>query len=126
MKALVLVTLGGGIGAACRYLVSALLMRGVVNGFPLATLVVNLSGCLLIGVWAGLADRYRWLEGDLHLWLVTGVLGGFTTFSAFGLESLHLMRRGEIVLAGIYVGGSVLPGLSLVMLGWWLAGSAGR
>jgi len=124
VKALMLVALGGGFGAVCRYLVSIALMRGAVNGFPFGTLGVNLLGCLLIGVWAGLAARHAWLEGDLRLLLVTGVLGGFTTFSAFGLESLNLIRRGELLLAGMYLGGSVVLGLGLVALGWWL--SAGR
>jgi len=126
VKALALVALGGGFGAGCRYLVSIALMRGVVNGFPFGTLLVNLFGCLLIGVWAGLAVRHTWLDGDLRLLLVTGVLGGFTTFSAFGLETLNLMRRGELLLAGAYVGASVVLGLGLVMLGWWLAGSMAR
>jgi len=120
MKALALVALGGGFGAACRYLLSAALMRGAVSGFPFATWLVNVSGCFLIGLWAGLAARYAWLNGDLRLLLVTGVLGGFTTFSAFGLESLHLLRRGEWLLAGLYVGGSVMIGLGMVLLGWWL------
>jgi len=122
VKALALVALGGGFGAACRYLISAALMRGVANGFPLGTFAVNLLGCLLIGLWAGLAARHAWLNGEMRLLLVTGVLGGFTTFSAFGLESLQLMRRGDVGLAGIYVGTSVVIGLVLVMLGWWLGG----
>jgi len=120
MKALALVALGGGFGAACRYLLSGLLMRGATGGFPLGTLTVNLIGCLLIGLWAGLAARHAWLNGELRLLLVTGVLGGFTTFSAFGLESLQLLRRGEMALAWWYVGGSVLFGLIMVATGWWL------
>jgi len=127
MKALALVALGGGFGAACRYALSSALMRGAANGFPLGTFAVNLAGCLLIGLWAGLAVRHTWLNGDARLLLVTGVLGGFTTFSAFGLESLQLLRRGEWWLAGVYAGGSVLLGLALVALGWWLGGgSSGR
>jgi len=120
MKALALVALGGGFGAACRYLLSTALMRGAAGGFPFGTWLVNVSGCFLIGLWAGLATRYAWLNGDLRLLLVTGVLGGFTTFSAFGLESLHLLRRDEWMLAGMYVGGSVVIGLGMVLLGWWL------
>jgi len=120
MKALALVALGGGFGAACRYLLSGLLMRGAAGGFPFGTLTVNLIGCLLIGLWAGLATRHAWLNGELRLLLVSGVLGGFTTFSAFGLESLQLFKRGEMVLAWCYVGGSVLLGLIMVAMGWWL------
>jgi len=122
VKALALVALGGGFGAACRYLVSAFLVRGAVNGFPFGTFAVNLLGCLLIGLWAGLATRHAWLNGEMCLLLVTGVLGGFTTFSAFGLESVQLLRKGEIWLTGAYVSGSVMLGLGLVMLGWWLGG----
>jgi len=124
VKALALVALGGGFGAACRYMISTTLMRGTVNSFPLGTFAVNLLGCLLIGFWAGLAVRHAWLNGDLRLLLVTGVLGGFTTFSAFGLESLQLMRQGDVGLAGVYVGGSTVLGLALVVLGWWLGGGS--
>jgi len=120
MKALALVALGGGVGAACRYALSTALMRAGSHGFPLGTFSVNLLGCFLIGLWAGLATRHAWLNGDARLLLVTGVLGGFTTFSAFGLESLQLVRRAELWQAGVYVGGSVILGLGLVALGWWL------
>jgi len=126
MKALALVALGGGFGAACRYLLASCLMRGAAGGFPLGTLAVNLLGCLLIGLWAGLAARHAWLNGELRLLLVSGVLGGFTTFSAFGLESLHLIRRSELLLAGVYIGVSVVLGLVLVMLGWWLGEGAAQ
>jgi len=101
-------------------------MRGVSHGFPFGTLAVNLAGCLLIGVYAGLAARHAWLDGDARLLLVTGVLGGFTTFSAFGLESVQLLRRGEVWQMGAYVGASVVLGLALVLLGGWLGtGSQG-
>jgi len=124
MKALALVALGGGLGATFRYLLATALMRGVTGTFPFGTLAVNVLGCLLIGLWAGLAARHHWMAGDLRLFLVTGVLGGFTTFSAFGLESLHLLRRGEWLLSGLYIGTSLVLGLSMVALGWWLGGGA--
>jgi len=120
MNALALVAAGGGLGAVCRYLASLALLRGASHGFPLGTLAVNLLGCLLIGLWAGLAARHAWLNGEARLFLVTGVLGGFTTFSAFGLEALQLLRRGDFALAGLYVGTSVVLGLGLVFLGWWV------
>jgi len=124
MKALILVAVGGGFGAVCRYWLSTALMRWAASGFPFGTLAVNLLGCVLIGLWAGLAARHAWLNGDLRLLLVSGVLGGFTTFSAFGLESLHLLRRGEWLLTGLYVGTSVLLGIGMALLGWWLAGGS--
>jgi len=125
MKDLALVALGGGFGSICRYLLSAWLTRSA-GGFPFGTVAVNLLGCLLIGLFAGLAARHAWLNGEARLLLVVGVLGGFTTFSAFGLDSLHLLRRGEFLLALGYVGSSVLLGLGAVWIGWWLASSAGK
>jgi len=125
MKALVLVALGGGFGSICRHLLSTWLTR-TAGGFPLATFAVNLIGCLLIGLFAGLAARHAWLNGEARLLLAVGVLGGFTTFSAFGLDSLHLLRRGEHLIALGYVGGSVLLGLGAVWIGWWLASSTGK
>jgi len=125
MKALALVALGGGFGSICRYLLSTWLTRNA-GGFPLGTVAVNLLGCLLIGLFAGLAARHAWLNDEARLLLVVGVLGGFTTFSAFGLDSLNLMRRGESLLALGYVGSSVLLGLGAVWIGWWLASSAGK
>jgi len=125
MKALALVALGGGFGSICRYLLSTWLTRGA-GGFPLGTFAVNLLGCLLIGLFAALAVRHAWLNGEARLLLVVGVLGGFTTFSAFGLDSLQLLRRGEYLIALGYVGGSVILGLGAVWIGWWLAASAGK
>jgi len=125
MKTLALVALGGGFGSACRYLVSIWLLRSA-SGFPLATFAVNLLGCLLIGIFAGLAARHAWLNGEARLLLVVGVLGGFTTFSAFGLDGMQLLRRGEYLIAVSYIGGSVIIGLGAVWLGWWLVDSAGK
>lgn len=118
-----LVGLGGAFGSICRYLLSTWLMTSVAPGrFPLGTFAVNLVGCLLVGVFAGLAQRHAWIDADLRLLLVVGALGGFTTFSAFGLETVQLLRRGEWLVAGGYVGGSVLLGIAAVILGWKLAG----
>jgi len=125
MKVLALVALGGGFGSVCRYLLSTWLTRGT-GGFPFGTLAVNLIGCLLIGLFAGLAARHAWLNGEARLLLVVGVLGGFTTFSAFGLDSLHLMRRGDHLMALGYVGSSVLLGFGAVWSGCWLVEWAGK
>jgi CrcB protein len=126
VKALLLVGLGGAFGSICRYLLSAWLMTsGLVTTaapgrFPLGTFAVNLIGCLLVGVFAGLAQRHAWFDADLRLLLVVGMLGGFTTFSAFGLDTVQLLRRGDWLIASGYVGGSVLLGIAAVMLGWKL------
>ena len=94
--------------------------------FPLGTFAVNLLGCLAAGQQAGWAGRHPGvLSPELRLLLLVGVLGGFTTFSAFGLETAQLLRRGDWLVAGGYVGGSGLLGLALVLLGFRLAGPAG-
>jgi CrcB protein len=107
---------GGGLGAVARFGLGALVLARTGEGFPWGTLVVNWSGCLAIGVLAA------WLAATPHppalrLFLVTGVLGGFTTFSAFGLETVELVASGASAQALLYVAGSVLGGLAAVALG---------
>lgn len=106
---LISVALGGAIGAALRFLIGSALLR---EGFPVAILTVNVLGSLFMGlavVVLGRAGLAQWQP-----FLLTGVLGGFTTFSAFSLETLTLIERGAIGHAAIYVSLSV--GLSLVAL----------
>ena len=114
MTGLLPVMLGGALGAGARYLLS-----GVVTttfGFPYGTLAVNLIGCFLI---AALAESARalGLSPALHLALGAGVLGGFTTYSAFGLETFVLLERGSVLAALCYVGGTALAALFAVWLG---------
>ncbi|KRW96403.1 fluoride efflux transporter CrcB [Paracoccus sp. PXZ] len=108
------VALGGALGSAARYGVNILAGR-LTPGFPLGTLSVNIAGCLAMGLLAALlADR-----GGQHLapFLLTGVLGGFTTFSAFALDTMTLWERGEVATALGYVLGSVLLSLAAVIAG---------
>ncbi|ABG31078.1 fluoride efflux transporter CrcB [Roseobacter denitrificans] len=121
MKSLILVAAGGAIGASLRYLLGAGVYRltGGPTGFPVAIMMANVLGSIAMGffvVWA--AHR-----GLTHLspFVMTGVLGGFTTFSAFSLETVTLFERGEIWQAGLYVALSV--GLSVfgLMAGLWVA-----
>jgi len=93
-----LVMAGGGLGALCRYAVSVLSLRFIGPGFPWGTAVVNLVGCFLIGTAGGLMERAM-LPRSLWLLLVTGFLGGFTTFSTFSLESVLLFREGAAARA---------------------------
>lgn len=102
-----LVALGGAGGASCRFLIGKCLPPG--SGLPLATLAVNLLGCLLIGLLAHLEDRWR-------LVLITGFLGGFTTYSAFGLESIKLLQERPLH-AVLYLGLHLILGLGAVWLG---------
>jgi fluoride exporter len=121
MKHLLLVGAGGFFGSILRYLVSEAMARRAEGKFPVGTLTVNLVGCLLIGVLAGMAARRDILSAEMRLLLVTGFLGGFTTFSAFGLETVSLLRRGKWGLAMLYVGVSVVVGVALTALGMKIA-----
>lgn len=106
------VALGGAIGATARYLTNVAVMRGLGPGFPWATLIVNVAGSFLMGVlvvWLAQREAMR-----LAPFLMTGVLGGFTTFSAFSLDVATLWERGAAVEAAAYVIGSV--GLSVAAL----------
>jgi len=119
MKELFLVAIGGALGSIGRYKISTwVLADTLLWRFPLGTFLVNIIGCLLIGVLGGLAVKHEWLSQDIRLLLITGVLGGFTTFSAFGLETFYLIRKGEVLIAVSYVVSSVLVGLLMVWLGY--------
>ena len=117
---MLLVALGGAIGAAVRFLTGVGMMRlmGPAD-FPLAIITVNVIGSFLMGVFAVLAAH----RGLTHLspFVMTGVLGGFTTFSAFSLETVTMMERGEYGAAGLYVALSVGLSVAGLMGGLWLA-----
>ena len=124
MRDIILVGAGGGLGAVLRLQLSGWISRTwLVPTFPFGTACVNLTGCLVIGILAGVAERSSFLNDDLRLLLLTGLLGGFTTFSAFGIETFLLIRQEQIVSASIYVLTSVLGGLLLVWLGYRLVTS---
>jgi CrcB protein len=115
-----LVALGGAIGAACRYLLGVGVMRLTgPSEFPLAILSVNIIGSFLMGVFVVAAAQ----KGLTHLspFVMTGLLGGFTTFSTFSLEAVTLMERGQIAAAGAYVALSVGLSIGGLMLGLWIA-----
>ena len=97
---IILVGIGGFIGAVFRFLLSGFVHRLVpLSEFPFGTLAVNVVGCLLIGLLNGLAETRQVIGPELRLFLMIGMLGGFTTFSAFGYETLELIRDAEIARA---------------------------
>jgi len=113
------VALGGAIGACLRYLASLAALRWIGSGFPYGTLLINVAGSFTIGLLVVvLAERDA---ARLTPFLVTGVLGGFTTFSAFSLETISLVERGQTGAAAIYVLGSVALSLIGVSAGLALA-----
>lgn len=106
-----------------RYLLSGWVLHRVASWqFPLGTFVVNVLGCLFVGVLGGLVVKYELLSADWRLFLFTGIAGGFTTFSAFGLETVYLLRKGEVAVAATYVGSSVVVGLLALWLGFLASG----
>jgi CrcB protein len=116
-----LVALGGAIGAALRWKLGGWVLHHTADWrFPLGTFVVNLMGCVIAGVLAGLVVKRELFTADARLFLFTGLLGGFTTFSAFGVESVYLLRRGEFGIALGYIASSVLGGVLGVWLGMCL------
>lgn len=114
-----LVFLGGGIGAALRHGVNRLALAWFGPGFPVGTMIVNVLGSLLMGLLVTLLAEGPAASQNLRLFLATGLLGGFTTFSAFSLDALTLWERGQPGAAAAYVLGSVLLSLAGIALGFW-------
>lgn len=117
----VMVGLGGLTGSLARYLVYLWLGSKNAATFPWATLTVNMAGCLAIGFLSGLVERNIPQSKELYLLGSVGFLGAFTTFSAFGLETLNLLRHQQTILALINVLASLVFGILLVYLGRLLA-----
>ncbi len=114
---------GGFLGSIARYLVTLALpaITGISAArFPIATLAVNTLGCLAMGAIAGLFMRSDALSSPTFLFLSIGVLGGFTTFSAFGLETFQLLRSGQSGLAVLNVTANLALGFTAVLLGRWV------
>ena len=119
---LLLIGAGGFIGSVFRYAVGgAVQTLSQSVAFPYGTLAVNILGCFWIGFLSELFDTRALISADTRAFLIVGVLGGFTTFSAFGNETMNLIRDGEAALALMNVGTQVLLGLGAVWLGYTLA-----
>lgn len=119
IKNIAIVGAGSFIGGAARYLVS-LMMKVVSKGFPWATLTVNVLGCFLIGLLWGYFSRGASEGSSWALFLTVGVCGGFTTFSTFSKEALMILQGGNIWGFAAYVAVSVIVGVALVALGYYL------
>ncbi|HWB63485.1 MAG TPA: fluoride efflux transporter CrcB [Chitinophagales bacterium] len=115
MRILLLIGTGGFIGSVGRYLLSVLIQDKMLSSFPFGTLSVNIIGCFLIGALFALSEKGM-VSTDWRLFLVTGVCGGFTTFSSFSNETIALMRGGQIGYAFAYVAASLILGLLATFL----------
>jgi CrcB protein len=117
-----LVGVGGFIGAIFRYGLSGFVQRSATLGtFPYGTLVVNMIGCLLIGIAVGIIDSRQMVNPEFRSFVLVGVLGGFTTYSTFGLETFALLRDADFLRASANVAIHILLGLVLVWIGYSLA-----
>lgn len=110
------VALGGAVGSIARYLLSTFVLQASGTLFPLGTFVVNIVGCVVFGAIAGAAAQRVAINPTTRLFLLTGVLGGFTTFSSYAFESFLLVRDGQMVWAIVNIGGQVIAGL----IGMWV------
>ncbi len=117
MPHILLAALGGAVGSSCRYLVGVWALRFFGPGYPWGTFVVNIVGSFLIGVLAELIALRLNASAELRVLMVTGFLGGFTTFSAFSLDTIYLFERGAVMLAAVYVVLSVVLSIAAVMAG---------
>src|SRR3954466_15164253 len=123
MNNVLVVALGGGLGAALRHGVNLVALRLLGPNFPWGTFTINIAGSLAMGIFIELlARRFSGSEG-LRLFVATGILGGFTTFSSFSLDFAVLWERGEAGQAVAYAGGSVIVSLVALFAGLWLVRS---
>lgn len=116
-----LVALGGAIGSLARYQLSGLVLR-TTNSSPLwlGTFTVNVVGCFVVGLISGLIVKHEWFSPDVRMFLLTGMAGGFTTFSAFGVETFNMLHRSHWTMALTYVGLSITVGIGLLAAGYSL------
>jgi len=113
----ILVFVGGGLGATLRHVINLVCARCMAPGFPWGTFIINITGSTVMGLIAG----YLAFKGDAgqpwRLFLMTGILGGYTTFSAYSLDAALLYERGELLLAALYVVGSVVLSIAGLFAG---------
>ena len=121
---ILLVAIGGALGAAARYLLAGWVGARAASAFPWATFLINVTGSFLIGIVLGLLAAGR-ISGEARLFLTVGVLGGYTTFSTFSYETFQLLNGGRLVPALLYALGQVLLGVVAVYLGLVLARALG-
>jgi len=120
LKQILLIGMGGGVGSIFRFLASHFAIKYEAPIY-LSTLIVNISGCLLIGFLTGLALKQSWLDMNLRLFLMTGFCGGFTTFSAFSLENIQMWQNGHYITLTLYTLTSVVVGFAAAGIGLLLA-----
>lgn len=123
MTNLLLVAAGGAIGASLRHLSGIAAVRLFGAGFPWGTLFVNVLGSFIMGLFIAWMVKKTGVSNDVRLFVATGILGGFTTFSAFSLDVANMVERGAMSSAFIYIVASVVISLAAVFIGLWFGRS---
>lgn len=117
IKTLLLIGTGGFLGSISRYLTSHYMQNNFPSAFPFGTFIVNITGCLLIGLIYGASEKSSMITSEWKMFLAVGFCGGFTTFSAFANENLALLRDGDFFHFTIYTGLSIFLGLTATFIG---------
>ena len=120
MMGYVVVFIGAGVGGAIRHAMNIWVARFMGTHFPWQTFAINITGSLVMGLVAGWFAQKGGATGHLRLFLATGILGGYTTFSAYSLDAVLLWERHEHMLASLYIGGSVVLAIGGLILGLWI------
>mgnify|MGYP001209381282 CR=1 FL=1 len=117
IKLILIAGAGGFLGTISRFLASRYLQNLLLSSFPFGTFFVNITGCLLIGIFFGISEKGNFLSPEWRMFLTVGFCGGFTTFSTFAQENLSLLRDGDFFYFAMYTGLSVFLGLMATYLG---------
>jgi CrcB protein len=120
MAKLALIAAGGALGAVARYGLAGVVHEYATPHFPWGTFVVNVAGCLLFGLAAGLTETRLTLDQTTRTFLLVGLLGAFTTFSTFTFETFELLRDGQLAAAALNVGGQLALGFLALVGGVWI------
>ncbi len=119
MRDILLVGAGSALGGIARFLVNRGVMHFFTYPFPLATFLVNISGSFLIAFLYSSSVKHGWLSAPVLLFLVTGICGGYTTYSAFSYENIMLIRNGHAITSVVYIMASLVLGIGAALLGFW-------
>jgi CrcB protein len=117
LKSVMIVGIGGFIGTVGRFLISRYFQENVTSVFPWSTFIVNIVGCLLIGIIYGISEKGNFLSPEIRLFLTVGICGGFTTFSSFSNDAFLLVREQDWIRLALYTSLSVFIGLMAVFAG---------